>query len=499
MANLAPGTVIGRYALFDALASGGMATVHVGRLMGPVGFARTVAIKRLHPQFSRDPEFVSMFLDEARMCARIRHPNVVPTLDVVADGGELFLVMEYIQGESLSHLVKGLQTRGERMPWRVALAIVVGALHGLHAAHESKDERGVALGLVHRDVSPQNILVGTDGMARVLDFGIAKAAGRTQTTREGAVKGKLGYMAPEQMAAESISRQADLYAAAVVLWELVAGRRLFDGDSETVILAKVLTAPVDPPSKYAPDLPKELDEIVMKGINRKVSARYTSAREFALALEKLGPAALGEVAEWLESVAAPALSARQQLLSLIETGTSTGEHELRNLATAIEDPRSQSQLTIEPALSEEAASPADLPRDAARKRAFAIGGATLFIALGALMLYVAVRADASGAASPGADALAQPASQVPSVAGASAPDASALGSLVDASSSSARGATASAPSAEPTAEPSAQASASAQPSASAAKPGITSRVPGPMPKPGTGTTTSPFKGLGGRE
>lgn len=497
MANLAPGTVIGRYALFDALASGGMATVHVGRLMGPVGFARTVAIKRLHPQFSRDPEFVAMFLDEARMCARIRHPNVVPTLDVVADDGELFLVMEYIQGESLSHLVKTLQGRGERMPWRVALAIVVGALHGLHAAHESKDERGVALGLVHRDVSPQNILVGTDGMARVLDFGIAKAAGRTQTTREGAVKGKLGYMAPEQMAAEGVTRQADLYAAGVVLWELVAGRRLFDGDTETVVLAKVLTSPVEPPSKYAPDIPKELDDVVMKGIHRKVSARYGTAREFALALEKLGPAALGEVAEWLESVAAPALSARQQLLSLIETGTSTGEHDLRALAEGLEAPRSQSELTIEPPLSDEVASPPELPRAGARKRAFAIGGASLLIALGGLMLYIALRADASGGPERESDPRARPATQAPSALAAAVPTAPTSAPHGESSSAPSE-----APSAAPSLEPSAEGSASAQPFASAAKPGAT-RLPGPMPtastKPGTGSATSPFKGLGGRE
>jgi serine/threonine-protein kinase len=386
------------------------------------------------------------------------------------------------------------------MPWRIALAIVVGALHGLHAAHESKDERGVALGLVHRDVSPQNILVGTDGMARVLDFGIAKAAGRTQTTREGAVKGKLGYMAPEQMAAETISRQADLYAAGVVLWELVAGRRLFDGDTETVILAKVLTAPVDPPSKYAPDIPKELDDLVMKGINRKVGARYTSAREFALVLEKLGPAALGEVAEWLESVAAPTLSARQQLLSLIETGTSTGEHELHALGASIEDPRSQSQLTIEPPLSDETSPPREAPDVAGRKRAFAIGGATLLVAIGGLMLYVAVRADASGAPSSEGSAHTQAGAHTPSAAGVATPTDHLGGEVPTPLVPEAIG---SAPSPEPSAEPSAQAAASAAPSVSASATGTTTRLPGPMPtgstKPRTGSTASPFKGLGGRE
>jgi len=298
-----------------------MATVHVGRLLGPVGFARTVAIKRLHPQYARDPEFVSMFLDEARMCARIRHPNVVPTLDVVATQGELFLVMEYVQGESLAQLVRGAAKRGRVMPWKVAIAIVAGMLQGLHAAHEAKDERGFPLGLVHRDVSPHNVLVGVDGMARVVDFGIAKASGRLHTTREGAVKGKLGYMAPEQMAAENVTRQADLYAGAVVLWETLTGTRLFDADTEAVVLAKVLTGEVKPPSSVVPGIPPELDAIVMKGLSRKVSSRYETGREFATALEKLGPSPLGEVGDWVEETAEETLGSRARLVTDIENGS----------------------------------------------------------------------------------------------------------------------------------------------------------------------------------
>src|SRR4051812_32281008 len=150
--------VAGRYALYDKIAAGGMATVHLGRLLGPVGFSRTVAIKRLHASYSRDPAFVSMFLDEARLAARIRHPNVVPPLDVVATQGELFLVMEYVQGESLSRLAKAAKGLGQPVPIRVVLSILAGALQGLHAAHEARDERGMSLGIVHRDVSPQNVL-----------------------------------------------------------------------------------------------------------------------------------------------------------------------------------------------------------------------------------------------------------------------------------------------------------------------------------------------------
>src|ERR1700678_963304 len=159
-----PVRIVGRYALYGELASGGMATVHIGRLLGPVGFSRTVAIKKLHPQYAKEPQFVSMFMDEARLAARIRHPNVLGTLDVVVLDGELFLVMDYVEGESVQRLVHAAKPQGGRVPLPIAGAILVGALDGLHAAHEATSEQGEPLGLIHRDVSPQNILVGTDGI-----------------------------------------------------------------------------------------------------------------------------------------------------------------------------------------------------------------------------------------------------------------------------------------------------------------------------------------------
>src|SRR5262249_31938202 len=162
----------------------GMAAVYLARMRGALGFARTVAIKRLHANIARDPEFVAMLLDEARLAARIQHPNVVSTLDVVSDGDELFLVMDYVSGEPLSQLVAGA-----RPPLGVASAIAFDMLNGLHAAHEAISERGEPLGIVHRDVSPQNLLVGVDGVARVADLGVAKAAARLTTTRDGRVKG----------------------------------------------------------------------------------------------------------------------------------------------------------------------------------------------------------------------------------------------------------------------------------------------------------------------
>ena len=217
---------IGRYSLYRELARGGMATIFLGQLQGPVGFARTVAIKRLHPHLAKDPEFVTMFMDEARLAARIQHPNVASMLDVVATKGELFLVMEYIQGETLSRLVKLGQGP---VPLEIAGAIMSGVLHGLHAAHEATDERGQLMNLIHRDVSPQNVMIGRDGAARLLDFGVARAQGRFHTTEEGKLKGKLPYMAPEQLRGAKPTRQTDIYAAAAVLWESLTGRRLIEG------------------------------------------------------------------------------------------------------------------------------------------------------------------------------------------------------------------------------------------------------------------------------
>ena len=313
--------VVGRYAIFDELASGGMATVYLGRLMGSGGFARTVAIKSLHPQFAKDPEFVSMFLDEARLAARIRHPNVVPTLDVVASKGEVFLVMEYVQGETLSRLTRYLKALGQRAPLSITVRIMTDVLHGLHAAHEACDERGVALEIVHRDVSPQNVLVGVDGVGRLLDFGVAKAAGRAHTTREGQIKGKLSYMAPEQLTNAGVSRQTDVYAASVVLWEALTGERLFTGQSEIDLVAQVIKRNIRAPSEVVHDIPPALEAVVMKGLAARPQDRFTTAREMCNALGKCGvPEAPSiTIGEWVEHLAADVLAERSAKVSAIES------------------------------------------------------------------------------------------------------------------------------------------------------------------------------------
>jgi serine/threonine protein kinase len=315
---------LGRYALYGEIAAGGMATVHLARLLGPVGFARTVAIKRLHPHLAKDPDFVAMFLEEARLAARVRHPNVVATLDVVSDDGELFLVMEYVAGESLSRLVRKARERGERVPPRYAIGIVSGALEGLHSAHDAKSEKGQPLGLVHRDVSPQNVHVGVDGVPRLLDFGIAKATNRVQETRTDQIKGKVAYMSPEQLAKGAIDRRADVYSAAVVLWETLTGERLFKADDVPSLVYAIINEQVRLPSEIVPDLPPGLDAVVMKGLEREAENRWSSAREMAAALEKvLQPAPAREIGEWVHSIAGDALDWRQELVHRIESETSS--------------------------------------------------------------------------------------------------------------------------------------------------------------------------------
>jgi eukaryotic-like serine/threonine-protein kinase len=313
--------VIGRYVLFDQIASGGMASVHLGRLVGSRGFTRTVAIKRMHAMFANEPDFVKMVLDEARLASRIRHPNVVPTLDVVAEGSEVCLVMEYVHALSLAQILHAYGRR-KRVPPRLASAIVCGLLHGLHAAHEATDEAGEALGIVHRDVSPHNVLVGGDGIPRVLDFGIAKASGQLHTTREGVIKGKIAYMASEQLDGAPVDARTDVYSAAVVLWECVMGRRLFEAEHEAALLRPVLAGP--DPSKLKIGLGAKVDAWVAACLSPQPRDRPASARAAALELERtIGVATATELGAWVEGVVGRELARRQELVQAVELRSMT--------------------------------------------------------------------------------------------------------------------------------------------------------------------------------
>jgi len=312
--------VVGRYAIHGELASGGMGSVSLGRLLGDAGFARTVAIKRLHPHFARDPEFVAMFLDEARLVSRIQHPNVVPTLDVVALDSELLLVMEYVPGEPLSRVMMELSRRKEKMPVNIAAAIGIGLLEGLHAAHEAKSEDGTWLGIVHRDVSPQNVIVGADGVPRVLDFGIAKAAERLQTTEDGSFKGKIGYLPPDVLSGAQADRRADIWGAAVVLWEMLVGWRLFvANDSPAALVKTIIEGVVDAPSLRGAESPPALDAVLERALMKSPDARFATAREMAQALEAaVTPASSRVIAEWLQRILGDRLEKRAAQVERME-------------------------------------------------------------------------------------------------------------------------------------------------------------------------------------
>lgn len=305
---------VGRYELHDRIAAGGMAEVHYGRLVSDGGFSRIVAIKRLHPHLCQDESLRTMLVDEARLAARVVHPCVVPVIDVV-ELDELYLVMNYVPGESLARLCQLARARGERIAPALALGIAMDLLEGLHAAHTTRGEDGALLELVHRDVSPQNVLVGPDGVARLLDFGIAKARGRLQRTELGAIKGKLAYMAPEQLRGEHVDCRADVYAASVVLWEMLAGKRLFETADEAMLSRRLLdAAPASPMSGVA-----SLDAVVLRGLAKDRGDRFETARDMTLALERVhGRAAASAVGDWVHDVAGEALVARAAEVERIE-------------------------------------------------------------------------------------------------------------------------------------------------------------------------------------
>jgi eukaryotic-like serine/threonine-protein kinase len=278
---------IDRYELVAEIATGGMATVYLARLSGVGGFQRFVAIKQLHPHLAGEQEFVEMFLDEARLAAGIHHPNVVPILEVGASERGYYLVMEYIEGDTLARLLARAASQGNRLPPEIGIRILIDMLAGLHAAHELRDEMGQPTELVHRDVSPQNVLVGTDGITRIADFGVARASARLSATRVGQLKGKVAYMAPEQaMGKSDIDRRADVFAAGIVLWEVLAGRRLFKSETEAGTLSRVLSEPIVNVSELNPEIDVNLAQVCMRALTRDRDQRYATCALFADALER---------------------------------------------------------------------------------------------------------------------------------------------------------------------------------------------------------------------
>ncbi|MEZ4254644.1 MAG: serine/threonine-protein kinase [Polyangiales bacterium] len=376
------------YELLLKIASGGMATVYVGRAVdaapnAELVTAKHVAIKVCHRHLLEDADFRRMFLNEAALAARIRHPNVVPTLDV-GEGNALFLVMAYVEGDRVSTLSRAAAKGGHRFPVDVAVRVLLDALAGLHEAHELKGEDGSPLHIVHRDASPQNIIVGVDGVARILDFGVAKILAQPGTTKEGNIKGKLGYMPPEQLHYRKVGRFTDVYAAGVVLWEMLAGRRLFKGDTEGETVALVLRGAVPALGEFRPDVSAELEAVIRRAVHRDQRERFPSAREFALALEACGApvATHEEVAMYVQRMVGTTLERRRAALAELELNGGA----LGRVGGVEPHPESNAEdgvdLDAKTTVSPQAESSTDLRAPSAGSRRFAWGLGAVVLVLG---------------------------------------------------------------------------------------------------------------------
>ncbi len=274
----------GNYRLFARLGSGGMADVYLAIAHGAMDVNRLVVVKRLREEHANDTTTRAMFLDEARLAARLNHPNVIQTFEAGSENGSYFLAMEYVDGQPLSRVLTALKREGKLLEPRQAARICSDFLNGLHYAHELKDFDGTPLGIVHRDVSPQNVMVSCDGVVKLVDFGIAKAAGTPQT-EHGVFKGKVAFMAPEQVRAENVDRRADLFAAGIILWEAVTGKHLMAESTPAATLYNLLQKEIPRASEVNPDVPPALDAIIARALQREVRDRYQTAKEMRDELE----------------------------------------------------------------------------------------------------------------------------------------------------------------------------------------------------------------------
>jgi serine/threonine protein kinase len=279
---------LGKYELIRRIAVGGMAEIFLARVKAVHGFEKLVVVKRILPQYAEDEDFVRMLLDEARLAATLHHPNIVQVYDMGIDEetGQSFFAMEYVRGQDLRRIIRGCNEKETWLPLEHVLNIVIGTAGGLHHAHEQVGLDGRPLAIVHRDVSPSNILVTYAGAVKLVDFGIAKATGAQSTTRHGTLKGKIPYMSPEQCRGERLDRRSDIFSLGTVLWELSTGSRLFKADNELATLSRIANEDPPPPSWKRPDYPKALEEIVMRALTRDRDARYQTAQELQLDLEE---------------------------------------------------------------------------------------------------------------------------------------------------------------------------------------------------------------------
>ncbi|WP_395806666.1 protein kinase [Archangium minus] len=277
---------VGKYQLVRKLAAGGMAEVFLAKAAGPMGFEKTLVVKRILPELAEEPAFVQMFLSEAKLAARLTHPNIAQIFDFGEADGAYFLAMEYIDGPSLRQVIKRAATQGVSLPPTLCARLISHACEGLAFAHDFVDpDTGEQQGLIHRDVSPDNILLSRQGAVKVVDFGIAKAAGQSHKTESGVIKGKIAYMPPEQLRAKPLDRRADVYALGVVLYELLTGQRPYASDSEAGLMQAIIYEPPIPAARVRPDLPQPLRRILSKALSKEREQRYADCHAFQADLE----------------------------------------------------------------------------------------------------------------------------------------------------------------------------------------------------------------------
>jgi serine/threonine-protein kinase len=276
---------LGRYQILKQLATGSVADVLLARASGLEGFARHVVIKRIRPEMATEERFVKAFLDEARIAGSLHHQNIVTVHDIGEQDGSYFFAMEYVHGEDARRLIGKVRERGEHVPLEHALSIVMAAAAGLHHAHEQSTPGGERLGLVHRDVSPQNILIGYDGSVKIVDFGMAKAVAKSTTTMTGILKGKASYMSPEQCTGKPLDRRTDVFCLGIVLYELITAQRLFKGANEFMTMAAIVEGVIPKPSTLRTEVPPALDEIILRALQRSPESRYQTAEALRESLE----------------------------------------------------------------------------------------------------------------------------------------------------------------------------------------------------------------------
>ena len=276
---------LGKYRLIAELGHGGMAQVFLALARGPAGFNKLAVIKQIREQLADDPEFLTMFLDEARLAARLNHPNVVQTNEVGEDGKRYFICMEYLEGQPLNRIIQRVG-RDNGIPLGLQLRVLCEALAGLHHAHELTDYDGTPLQVVHRDVTPHNVFVTYAGQVKVVDFGIAKALSQSAETKAGVLKGKVAYMAPEQARGDKVDRRADIFSVGVMMWEALVGRRMFKGLTDVVIIQKIVNGQLQSPRSASPTVDEKLDAVCMKALAHNRDERYETAADFQAAIEQ---------------------------------------------------------------------------------------------------------------------------------------------------------------------------------------------------------------------